>query len=63
MRRTEKKIKMMRKSLKRDLEKVRRRLRREPYCLPSASIVALFCFVFNFIFLTFVMSNYVSNKI
>ena len=50
MKRTKKKIEMMRRSLRMNPEKVRRRLRRELYCLPLASIVLVFCIVFEFYF-------------
>jgi len=57
MRRTEKKMEMMRKGLKRDLKKVKREL----YCLPSVSAMVLSLFL-NFI-LFLVVSNCVSKKI
>lgn len=57
MRRIEKKMEMMRKGLKRDLEKIKRRL----HCLLSVSAMVLFL-VLNFI-LFLVVSNCVSKKI
>jgi len=57
MRRIEKKMEIMRKGLKRDLEKVKREL----HCLPSISAMVLFL-VLNFI-LFLVVSNCVSKKI
>jgi len=41
MKRTKKKMEIIRRGLKRNLEKVKRRLRRELYCLPLTSIVVL----------------------
>jgi len=61
MRRIEKKTEMMRRGLKKDLKKVRRRLRREPHCLSPASVVIL-SFITLGIFLAW-LSNCVSKKI
>ena len=38
MRKAEKKMETMRRGLKRDLEKVRRRLRKKLHCSPSTSV-------------------------
>jgi len=49
MRRIKKKTEIMRRGLKRNLEKVRRRLGMKSYHLSLTSIVFIFCIVLNFI--------------